>query len=71
VKDTSPAGAWPRSVRRSVRFTKRDLVRAVEAMKSAGLPIASVRIEPDGTILVIPGVPPTVPSSLLTRISHI
>jgi hypothetical protein len=51
------------SVRRHVRFTKRDLVRAVEAVLSAGLQIASIRIEPDGAILVIPGKPPSVPSS--------
>jgi hypothetical protein len=49
--------------RRSVRFTKRDLVRAVEAVLSAGLQIASIRIEPDGAILVIPGTPQAVPSS--------
>ena len=49
--------------RRSVRFTKRDVVRAVEAIRAAGLPIASIRIEPDGAILVIPGTPPPVPCS--------
>jgi hypothetical protein len=43
------------TVRRPVRFTKRDLVRAVEAIRAAGLPIASIRIEPDGAILVVPG----------------
>jgi hypothetical protein len=42
--------------RRPVRFTKRDLVRAVEAVMNAGLQIASIRIEPDGTILIIPGI---------------
>jgi hypothetical protein len=51
------------TVRRPVRFTKRDLVRAVEAIKATGLQIASVRIEPDGTILVVPGAPPPVPSA--------
>jgi hypothetical protein len=49
--------------RRSVRFTKRDLTRAVEAVLAAGLQIAFVRIEPDGAILVIPGTPAPVPSS--------
>jgi hypothetical protein len=51
------------AARRSVRFTKRDLMRAVEAVLAAGLQIASVRIEPDGTILVIPGAPAPVMSS--------
>ena len=51
------------AARRSVRFTKRDLVRAVEVVRAAGLQIASIRIEPDGAILVIPGTPPPVPSS--------
>ena len=49
--------------RRSVRFTKRDVVRVVEAIRAAGLSIASIRIEPDGAILVIPGTPPPVPCS--------
>jgi hypothetical protein len=50
-------------VRRSVRFTKRGLVQAVDAVLSEGLQIASIRIEPDGTILVIPGTPSAVASS--------
>jgi hypothetical protein len=45
------------------RPTKRELARAVEVLLAAGLQIASIRIEPDGTILVIPGTPPRVPSS--------
>jgi hypothetical protein len=59
----NPSDSWPRPVRRSVRFTKRDVMRAVEAIRAAGLAIASIRIEPDGAILVIPGKPEIVPSS--------
>jgi hypothetical protein len=43
--------------RRAARPSKRDIQRAVEAVRAAGLQIASVRIEPDGAILVIPGKP--------------
>jgi hypothetical protein len=49
--------------RRPLRFTKRDIRRAVEAIKSAGLQVASVRIEHDGAILVVPGTPPPAPAS--------
>ena len=53
------------TVRRPVRFTKGDLKRAVEAIKATGLQIASIRIESDGAILVIPGTPPPVPCSAI------
>jgi hypothetical protein len=43
--------------RRPSRFTKRDLVRAVDAVQTAGLKVASVRIDPDGSILLIPSAP--------------
>jgi hypothetical protein len=49
--------------RRRSRITKGDVVRAIEAIQATGLPIASIRIEPDGAILVIPGTPAPVPSS--------
>jgi hypothetical protein len=48
---------------RPARFTQRDLVRALKAAMQAGLQLASVRIEPDGAILLIPGTPQVVPSS--------
>jgi len=41
--------------RRAARFTKRDIKRAVEGTKAAGLQVTSVRIEPDGAIQVILG----------------
>lgn len=46
-------------MRRPARFTEADLSRAIKAAKKAELPIGSVRILPDGTILVIPGQPET------------
>ena len=49
--------------RRPATFTQRDLVRALKAAEVAKLQLASVRIEPDGTILLIPGVPEPVPSA--------
>lgn len=49
--------------RRAGRFRQMDVTRALKAAQKAKLQIAAVRIEPDGTILVIPGTPETVPSS--------
>jgi hypothetical protein len=49
------------SKKRRTSFTKRDLMRAVEALQAAGLQVASIRIEPNGAILLIPGEP--VPNS--------
>jgi hypothetical protein len=42
------------------RFTARDLKRAIKAALAAGLAIGSVRIEPDGAIVLLTG---DVPSS--------
>ena len=53
----------PFSQRRSVRIKKRDVRRAVEGVQATGLQIASVRIEPDVTILIVPGAPAPVPSA--------
>jgi hypothetical protein len=36
------------------RFKQADLVRAVNAFKAAGLTIARVEIDPNGTITIIP-----------------
>ena len=44
-------------MRRPVLFTAPDLTRAIKAALRAGLSIASVRIEPDGAILIVPGKP--------------
>jgi hypothetical protein len=47
----------PSRPRRPALFTARDLTRALKAAQRAGLPIASVRIEPTGTIVILPGTP--------------
>jgi hypothetical protein len=38
-------------------------MRAFKAAAAAKMQLAGVRIEPDGSILLIPGTPETVPSS--------
>jgi len=43
--------------RRPLRFTERDLVRALKAALKAHLPIARIRIETGGAIEIIPGKP--------------
>jgi hypothetical protein len=50
-------------MRRPVLFTAPDLTRAIKAALRAGLPIASVRIEPDGAIIILPGKPEDVAPS--------
>ena len=50
-------------VSRAGKFRQIDVARALKAAQKAKLQIAAVRIEPDGTILVIPGIPEAVPSS--------
>jgi len=45
------------------RFNQTELKRAVKVMQKAGLDIAAVKVEPDGTFIVIPGVPEPMPSS--------
>ena len=42
------------------RFTQADLARAIRAAKKEKLEIAAIRIEPDGTILIVPGSPRSV-----------
>ncbi len=34
------------------RFSKVELVRALDAVKTAGLPVSKVEIDPDGTIRI-------------------
>jgi len=48
---------------RAARFRQVELARAIKGAQKANLNIAAVRVEPDGTILIIPGTPETVPSS--------
>lgn len=35
------------------RFTQADLVRAIEGVKKAGLPVSGARIDPDGSITIL------------------
>jgi len=43
--------------RRPIRFTERDLVRALKAALKAHFPIARIRIETGGAIEIVPGKP--------------
>jgi len=44
-------------MRRPLTFKKRDVIRATKAVRAAGVEIARVQIETDGTINVIAGRP--------------
>lgn len=50
---TAPA----RKPRGPARFREKDVARAIRGAQKAKIPIAAVRIEPDGNILVIFGTP--------------
>lgn len=39
------------------RFTKADMKRAASGVLAAGLAIAKIEIDPNGKIVIIPGVP--------------
>jgi hypothetical protein len=41
--------------RRTVPFTEDAIVRAIKAVRKAGVEIKTVRIEPDGTIVITAG----------------
>jgi hypothetical protein len=62
--NNEPPQKWARATvgRRVARATKREVQRAVEAVRAAGLQLAAVRIEADGTIVVVPGAPANVES---------
>ncbi|HIE69493.1 MAG TPA: hypothetical protein EYP98_04655 [Planctomycetes bacterium] len=49
--------------RRARRFAQADLARAIRAAKQEQIEIAEIRIEPDGTILIVPGIPNSMASS--------
>lgn len=38
--------------RRKIPFTQDSVVRAIRAVKQAGIEIRTVRIEPDGTVII-------------------
>ena len=57
------ASASRRAPRGPSRFTQADLVKVLKATQNAGMPNAAVRIELDGTILVVPGTPESVANS--------
>jgi hypothetical protein len=44
-------------VRRPLIFKKRDVTRATNAVRAAGLEIARIEITKDGVIVVVPGKP--------------
>jgi hypothetical protein len=50
-------------MRRTVKFTEADVARAIKAAQKANIRIACIRIEPNGTILIIPGTPEPVADS--------
>ena len=61
MPELSPGGRWSvnesRKPRGPSRFTQADVARAIRAAKKEKLEIACIRIEPDGTILIVPGTP--------------
>jgi hypothetical protein len=40
-----------------LRFRQKDVVRAVKAVKAAGIEVGRIEISPDGTITIRPGKP--------------
>lgn len=48
---------------RAARFKQVDVSRALKAAQKSKMPIACVRIDPDGSISLVPGSPPVVPPS--------
>jgi hypothetical protein len=42
--------------RRPARVTQADIARAIRAVQERGLPVGRVEIEPDGRIVIVPGV---------------
>jgi hypothetical protein len=58
-----PARKGLMKARRRALFKQADIARTVKAMQKAGLSVAAVKVEPDGTFIVVPGTPETVSSS--------
>jgi hypothetical protein len=57
------AAARTKPTRRRAPSTQATIARAVKAVRKAGLPVAAIKVAPDGTVIVIPGTPEAVPSS--------
>ena len=45
------------------RFRQSDMKRAAAGVMAAGLPIAKIEIDPNGKIVIIPGLPTQQPGS--------
>ena len=52
-----------RKPRGPAKFTAADVKRAFAGAQKANIPVAAVKIMPDGSILVIPGTPESVQAS--------
>lgn len=57
MSKTSPFGKSRREVRGPSRFSQSDVARVLRAAKKEKFDIAAIHIEPDGTILIVPGTP--------------
>jgi hypothetical protein len=56
-------GNSARGPTRAGKFRQAEVARALKGAQKANVPVACVKIEPDGSILLVLGQPPTVPSS--------
>lgn len=55
-------------MRKKARFTEGDVKRAMLGARKAGIEIAAVSIEEDGSILIVPGrLPPVQPPAPVTN----
>ena len=54
-------------MKRRAAFRQADLTRALKAAKNAGVEIASIRVEPDGTIHIVAGGPEPAATNDLDR----
>ena len=53
--------------RRVQRFTQAELTRVLKAAKNTGLPLACVRVEPSGAIVLVPHSPGAVTSTSMVN----
>jgi hypothetical protein len=64
LRGVEPRDVPARRPRGPSRLKEADLVRVLKAAKKSDFPVAAVRIEVSGAIIVIPGAPESVPSSV-------